>query len=163
MRKAVLWADIAHPINIGGHGDPESEVGETIENLTFRDIDILEQDEDDYPYQGCMAVVCGDKNLARNILFEDIRIESIQEGMMFNIRVNYNPKYDKQPGRGIDGLTFRNITYDGIGEDKSVIFGFDESRRVKNVTFENIVINGKKMKDTKDFVKNEFVDNIVVK
>ena len=163
VRKAVLWADIAHPINIGGHGDPESEVGETIENLTFRDIDILEQDEDDYPYQGCMAVVCGDKNLARNILFEDIRIESIQEGMMFNIRVNYNPKYDKQPSRGIDGLTFRNITYDGIGENKSVIFGFDENRRVKNVTFENIVINGKKMKDTKDFVKNEFVDNIVVK
>ena len=110
-----------------------------------------------------MAVVCGDKNLARNILFEDIRIESIQEGMMFNIRVNYNPKYDKQPGRGIDGLTFRNIMYDGIGENKSVIFGFDENRRVKNVTFENIVINGKKMKDTKDFVKNEFVDNIVVK
>lgn len=31
------------------------------------------------------------------------------------------------------------------------------------MTFENIVINGKKMKDTKDFVKNEFVDNIVVK
>lgn len=163
VRKAVLWADIAHPINIGGHGDPESEVGETIENLTFRDIDILEQDEDDYPYQGCMAVVCGDKNLARNILFEDIRIESIQEGMMFNIRVNYNPKYDKQPGRGIDGLTFRNITYDGIGENKSVIFGLDEKRRVKNVTFENIIINGKKMQDTKDFVKNEFVDNIVVK
>lgn len=163
VRKAILWADIAHPINIGGHGDPESEVGETIENLTFRDIDILEQDEDDYPYQGCMAVVCGDKNLARNILFEDIRIESIQEGMMFNIRVNYNPKYDKQPGRGIDGLTFRNITYDGIGENKSVIFGFDENRRVKNVTFENIVINGEKMKDTKDFVKNEFIDNIVVK
>ena len=51
--------------------------------------------------------------------------------MMFNIRVNYNPKYDKQPGRGIDGLTFRNITYDGIGENKSVIFGFDENRRVK--------------------------------
>lgn len=163
VRKAVLWADIAHPINIGGHGDPESEVGETIENLIFRDIDILEQDEDDYPYQGCMAVVCGDKNLARNILFEDIRIESIQEGMMFNIRVNYNPKYDKQPGRGIDGLIFRNITYDGIGENKSVIFGLDEKRRVKNVTFENIIINGEKMQDTKDFVKNEFVDNIVVK
>ena len=41
-----------------------SRSGENIENLTFRDIDILEQDEDDYPYQGCMAVVCGDKNMA---------------------------------------------------------------------------------------------------
>ena len=33
--------------------------------------------------------------MARNILFEDIRIESIQEGMIFNIRVHFNPKYDK--------------------------------------------------------------------
>ena len=79
--------------------------GETIENLIFRNIDILEHDEDDVPYQGCMAIVCGDRNKARNILFEDIRVESIQEGKLFNICVNFNPKYDKQPGQSIDGVT----------------------------------------------------------
>ena len=163
VRKAVLWADVAHPINIGGHGNPEAEVGEDIENLIFRDIDILEQDEDDYPYQGCMAVVCGDKNMARNILFEDIRIESIQEGMIFNIRVHFNPKYDKAPGRGIDGITFRNITYQGIGENKSVIFGYDNDRKVRNVTFDNIVINGEKIENTQDFLINEFVENVTIK
>ena len=82
VQNAVLWADIAHPINIGGHGDPESPVGEVMENLTFRQIDILEHDEDDVPYQGCMAIDCGDKNLVRNVLFEDIRVESIQEGRL---------------------------------------------------------------------------------
>lgn len=163
VRKAVLWADVAHPINIGGHGNPEAEVGEDIENLIFRDIDILEQDEDDYPYQGCMAVVCGNKNMARNILFEDIRIESIQEGMIFNIRVHFNPKYDKAPGRGIDGITFRNITYQGIGENKSVIFGYDNDRKVRNVTFDNIVINGEKIENTQDFLINEFVENVTIK
>ena len=112
-------------------------MGEDSEILIFRDIDILEQDEDDYPYQGCMAVVCGDKNMARNILFEDIRIESIQEGMIFNIREHFNPKYDKAPGRGIDGITFRNITYQGIGENKSVIFGYDNDRKVRNVFSDN--------------------------
>lgn len=163
VRRAVLWADIAHPINIGGHGDPEAEIGENIENLTFKDIDILEHDEDDYPYQGCMAVVCGDKNLARNILFEDIRIESIQEGMMFNIRVNYNPKYDKAPGRGIDGLTFRNIRFNGIGENRPVIYGFDKDRMARNITFEDIWINGKKLKGLDYFLMNEFVENVVIK
>ena len=163
VRSAILWADIAHPINIGGHGDPEAEIGENIENLTFKDIDILEHDEDDYPYQGCMAVVCGDKNLARNILFEDIRIESIQEGMMFNIRVNYNPKYDKAPGRGIDGLTFRNIRFNGIGENRPVIYGFDKDRMARNITFEDIWINGKKLKGLDYFLMNEFVENVVVK
>lgn len=35
VQNSILWADIAHPINVGGHGDPESLIGETIENLIF--------------------------------------------------------------------------------------------------------------------------------
>lgn len=163
VQNSILWADIAHPINIGGHGDPDSPTGEVIENLTFRNIDILEQDEDDPPYQGCMAVDCGDKNLVRNILFEDIRVESIQEGRLFYIKVRFNPKYDKQPGSGIDGIIFRNITYTGIGENPSLIEGLDKDRMVKNVTFENVVINGEKMKDLKGFSINEFIKEIRVK
>ena len=33
--KPVLWADVAHPINVGGHGDPDSSTGEVIENAYF--------------------------------------------------------------------------------------------------------------------------------
>jgi len=163
VQNSILWADIAHPINIGAHGDPDSPTGEVIENLTFRNIDILEHDEDDVPYQGCMAIVCGDKNKARNILFEDIRVESIQEGRLFNIRVNFNPKYDKQPGQSIDGVTFRNITYNGVGENPPLIKGLDKDRIVKNITFENIIINGKKITDLNDFIMNEFVEGIKIK
>lgn len=108
VQNSILWADIAHPINVGGHGDPESLIGETIENLIFRNIDILEHDEDDVPYQGCMAIDAGDRNRVKNILFEDIRVESIQEGKLFHINIRFNPKYDKQPGQSIDGVTFRN-------------------------------------------------------
>lgn len=163
VQNAVLWADIAHPINIGGHGDPESQVGEVIENLTFRQIDILEHDEDDVLYQGCMAIDCGDKNLVRNVLFEDIRVESIQEGRLFHLNVRFNKKYDKAPGRGIEDITFRNITYNGIGENPSLIKGIDSNRKVKNVLFENVMINGQQMKDLKGFVANEFVENVRVK
>lgn len=163
VQNSILWADVAHPINVGGHGDPDSPTGEVIENLTFRNIDILEQDEDDPPYQGCMAVDCGDKNLVRNILFEDIRVESIQEGRLFYVKVRFNPKYDKQPGSGIDGITFRNITYTGIGENPSLIEGLDKDRMVKNVTFENVVINGERMKDLKGVVTNDFIKGIQIK
>lgn len=83
LQNSVLWADVAHPINIGGHGDPESSEGEIIEHLVFRNIDILEHDEDDRMYQGCMTISVGDKNWARDILFEDIRVERIQEGRLF--------------------------------------------------------------------------------
>lgn len=33
VQNSVLWADVAHPINVGGHGDPDSSTGEVIENL----------------------------------------------------------------------------------------------------------------------------------
>ena len=163
VERAVLWADVAHPINIGGHGDPDSETGEVIERLTFRDIDILEHDEDDRMYQGCMTVSVGDKNVARDILFEDIRVERIQEGRLFNICVNFNPKYDKQPGRGIERVTFRNISYQGVGENPSQVKGLDESRMVRGVTFDNVVINGERMRDLKGVDCNEYIEDIVVK
>ena len=97
VQNSVLWADIAHPINMGGHGDPDSLTGEVLENVTVRNIDILEHDEDDPLYQGSMNIDCGDKNIVRNVLFEDIRVESIQEGRLFCLKVLYNPKYNKAP------------------------------------------------------------------
>lgn len=163
LQNSVLWADVAHPVNIGGHGNPDDATGEVIENITVRNVDILEHDEDDALYQGCMAVDCGDKNLVRKVLFENIRVESIQEGRLFHVNVRFNPKYDKQPGRGIEDIIFRNITYDGVGESPSLLKGFDKNRMVKNVTFENVVINGIRMKTADGFITNEFVEGIKVK
>ena len=163
VRNSVLWADVAHPINVGGHGDPDSLTGEVIENLTFHNIDILEHDEDDPLYQGCMTVDCGDKNWVRNVLFEDIRVENIQEGRLFYVKVRFNPKYDKQPGNGIEGITFRNITYTGVGENASLVQGLDKNRGVRNVVFDSIMINGVKMKHLKGIIKNEFIEDIEIK
>ena len=163
VRNSVLWADVAHPINVGGHGDPDSLTGEVIENLTIHNIDILEHDEDDPLYQGCMTVDCGDKNWVRNVLFEDIRVENIQEGRLFYVKVRFNPKYDKQPGNGIEGITFRNITYTGVGENASLVQGLDKNRCVRNVVFDSIMINGVKMKHLKGIIKNEFIEDIEIK
>lgn len=163
VQNSVLWADIAHPINMGGHGDPDSLTGEVLENVTVRNIDILEHDEDDPLYQGSMNIDCGDKNIVRNVLFEDIRVESIQEGRLFCLKVLYNPKYNKAPGNSIEEITFRNITYDGVGENPSLIKGIDENHSVRNITFENVVINGKRMKDVNEFITNEFIKDIKVK
>ncbi|MDL2211219.1 glycoside hydrolase, partial [Bacteroides sp. OttesenSCG-928-M17] len=88
---------------------------------------------------------------------------SIQEGCLFYINVRYNAKYDKEPGRGVENITFRNITYNGVGENPSLLKGLDAQRMAKNITFENVVINGVKMKDTKEFRTNEFVKGVKVK
>ncbi|HEX8461881.1 MAG TPA: glycosyl hydrolase family 28 protein [Segetibacter sp.] len=146
VTNSTLWADVAHPINIGLHGNTD-RVGDTIENVVFKNIDILEQDEDDPDYQGCMAITDGDLNLIRNIVFEDIRVDDFEEGQLLNLRVLFNSKYNTGPGRGIENIRFKNISYNGNNLAASVISGLDTAHTIKSVTFENLRINGKIIED----------------
>ena len=51
-----------------------------MENLTYRNIDILDHREMQVDYQGCLAINAGDNNLVRNVRFENIRIENFHDG-----------------------------------------------------------------------------------
>jgi hypothetical protein len=136
-----LWADVAHAINIGGHGNAENP--EVIEDLTFRNLDILNHDEPQINYQGSFAISCADNNLVRDVLVDNVRVENIQRGQILNIRVLYNPKYASAPGRGIENVLFKNLTYNGENANLSVISGYNEQRAIRDVVFENLKINGK--------------------
>lgn len=144
VRNSILWADVAHPINIGTHGNTVTG-DEVLENMMFSNLDILEHDEDDRDYQGCMAINVGDHNLARNITFENIRVENIQEGQLFHLRVMYNQKYNTGPGKGIRNIVFRNIFCTARHMNPSIMQGYDKQRMVEDITFENVIINGKKI------------------
>ncbi len=145
MRNSTLWADVAHPIFIGIHGN--SAIQDSIVGLTYENIDILCQSEPQVDYQGCLAINCGDNNLVKNVLFDNIRIEQIHQGSLFHIKVGYNAKYCTAPGRGVENITFRNIRYYGTPPYMSVISGYNEERKVKNITFEGLKINGKLIYD----------------
>ncbi len=145
MRNSTLWADVAHPIFIGIHGNAER--GDTIENLRYENIDILCQSEPQIDYQGCLAINCGDHNLVRNVLFDNIRIENIHRGSLFQVKVGYNQKYCAAPGRGVENITFRNIRYYGAEPYLSIINGYDEKKKVSGVTFEGLKINGRLISD----------------
>ena len=160
VTNSVLWADIAHAINIGGHGSAGGT--EVIEDIEFRDIDVLGHDEDDRMYQGVMAIGDADNNLVRDVVFEDIRIDDIQEGMLFNFRVVYNPKYSHAPGSGIEGVTVRNVSFKGGDINRSVIGGYAANRGVRNVTIENVTIAGTRLKRS-DIDIGSFVEGLVVK
>ena len=114
VQNSTLWADIAHPINIGTHGNTKTE---------------------------------------------DEVLEDIQEGQLFHLRVMYNQKYNTGPGRGVKDIVFRNISCTGKYINPSLIEGYDKNRKVENILFENIVLNGKRVTtleelnvDKKDFV-----------
>lgn len=140
MRNATLWADVAHPIFIGLHGNPAKP--DSIVGLVYENIDIICQSEPQVDYQGCMAINCGDDNYVKDVLFDNIRIENIHQGSLLHVKVSHNAKYCTAPGRGVENVTFRHIRYYGEQPYMSVINGYNEERKVKHVTFEGLKING---------------------
>lgn len=141
VQNSTLWADVAHPVNMGGHGNPEDP--EVIENIMLKNIDILNHDEPQINYQGCISLVAADENLIRNVRVEDIRVEDFQQGQLVHLRVVFNPKYSKAIGRGIENVLFKNLTYNGENANLSIICGYNEQRDIRNVVFENLKINGR--------------------
>ena len=145
MQNSTLWADVAHPILIGTHGNTDNP--DVLENLNYINIDILDHKEAQVDYQGCMSLNAGDSNLIRDVRFENIRIENFRQGQLVNLRVFYNSKYCTSPGRGIENVLFKNITYNGDNAEFSIIAGYDSQRKIKNVVFENLRINGTLISD----------------
>ncbi|MER5525586.1 glycosyl hydrolase family 28 protein [Streptomyces sp. NPDC002677] len=140
VQNCSLWADVAHPINIGTHGNTDAP--EVIENLVIRNIDILDHREPQMNYQGCIALNPGDSNLIRNVRIEDVRIEDFRWGQVIYMKVMYNTKYNTSVGRGIEDVYVKNLTYTGTHAEPSLLLGYDADHAITNVTFENLVING---------------------
>ncbi|MFB6341623.1 glycosyl hydrolase family 28 protein [Saccharicrinis sp. FJH62] len=145
MQNSTLWADVAHPVMIGIHGNSENP--DVIENLKYSNIDIIDHKEMQVDYQGCMTINAGDNNFIKDVLFEDIRVEDFREGQLVNLRIFYNKKYCNAPGLGIENVTFRNVEYNGKNANISIIAGYNQQRMVKNITFENLKINGELIYD----------------
>lgn len=145
MQNSTLWADVAHPIFIGLHGDVNN--CDVIENVSYTNIDILDHKEKQIDYQGCLAINAGDNNLIRNVRFESIRIEDFRQGQLVTLRICFNKKYCTAPGRGIENILFKDITYNGMNAEPSIIAGYNEERKIKNICFENLCINGEVISD----------------
>ncbi|KAF7960237.1 hypothetical protein EAE96_001835 [Botrytis aclada] len=148
IRNCTLLADIAHAINIGTHGNPAKP--ETMSNIKISNIDILDHFENQLWYQGCIGINAADENLIENVLIEDIRIEKISKGQLLNLRVIQNAMWTTAPGRGIRNNTFKNLD---LSIEKSEIvnpsqlLGYNETRNIENITFENLKIGGQYIHD----------------
>jgi len=174
VQNATLWADVAHPILVGTHGSTPKP--EYLEDLKFINIDVLDQKEAQIDYQGCLSLNAGDSNFIRNVVFENIRVEDFRQGQLINLRVFYNAKYCTSPGRAIENVLFKDINYTGKNAQLSIIAGYDDNRKVKDIVFENLVINGTlifdtmpgkpawfKTSDMAGFFIGEHVENVVFK
>jgi hypothetical protein len=174
VNNAVYWADVAHPIMIGLHGDIDKN--EEISDVVYENVNILRHNEMQLDYQGCIGINNGDNILCRNLAFRNFHIEDIENGMLFNFRVCFNKKYCHAPGRGISNVLVENLNYHGRNPNISLIMGYSPDRRVENIRFCNLTINGLKIRDdmkqkpswykTADFARiflGEHADGIVFK
>ncbi|KPM45623.1 hypothetical protein AK830_g956 [Neonectria ditissima] len=162
IRNCTLLPDIAHPIQIGTHGNPSKP--ETLSGIHISNIDILDHHETQMWYQGCISVNAGDENLVEHVDFENIRIEKISKGQLVNLRVMQNAMWTTAPGRGIRNVTFKNIDLNMENSrvvNPSQILGFDATRKVEDVTFENLRIGGECIHDSMQkprwFMVSDFV------
>ncbi|KAF0315750.1 transmembrane protein, partial [Colletotrichum asianum] len=146
IQNGALWADVAHPINIGTHGNSVNP--ETMSDITIRNIDIMDHREFQMGYQGAIAINPGDSNLVRNVLIENVRVEDFRMGQVITMMVMYNQKYNTSPGRGISNVTIRDLVYTGENANTAIMTGFNETRSVEFVRFENLVINGLRVSDS---------------
>jgi hypothetical protein len=146
VRSSVLWADVAHPMMIGIHGDHEQD-GDIIEDILFENIDILEHHEPQPNYMGAMSINAGDKNVIRNVTYDRIRVEDFELGQLLDVRVVWNKDYNPVAGRRIENVVFRNIEYNGSTLHPSRIHGFSADNPVDGVSFINVRINGQAVTD----------------
>ncbi|MFC5467953.1 glycosyl hydrolase family 28 protein [Cohnella suwonensis] len=161
VRNSVLWADVAHALNMGIHGDHDRD-GDVIEDIAFENIDILEHHEPQVNYWGAMSINAGDKNTIRNVTYDAIRVEEFELGQLLDIRVVWNKDYNPAAGNRIENITFRNIAYNGANTNPNRIHGFDAERVVEGVRFINLRINGELIlnSDKGNFDINEYAYGI---
>ncbi|KOU77587.1 endo-polygalacturonase [Streptomyces sp. MMG1533] len=140
IQNTTIWADVAHAIHVGTHGN--SDTPEMIENLVIKNVDILDHREPQMDYQGCISLNAGDSNLIKNVRVDGVRVEDFRWGQLINMRVMYNKTYNTSVGRGIEDVYIKDLTYTGTRANPSLFLGYDADHAIKNVTFENLVVNG---------------------
>ena len=94
--------------------------------------------------------VHGGRGHMSDYLFEDIRIENANWRLFYLTLAKHEfaPR-DGEMGQ-ISHLTFRNITATGSLPRPNVIKGWDSQHKVFNVTFENLKINGKFIRNAEE-------------
>jgi hypothetical protein len=146
IRDCVIWQlENGAPFQISWNM-PTDNSGFHVKNI---DIIRMEHRTDQINLAAVDAVHGGSGHMS-DYLFEDIRIENA-DWRLFYITLAKHEFADRNGEMGqISDLTFRNITASGNFQRKNVIKGWDADHKVSNVTFENLVINGRLIRSAEE-------------
>lgn len=182
VEKCVFWnAAWGNGLEIGF----ELHASE-VKNITFRDCDIIHVESG-----AVFSIHNSDKAIVKNVLYENIRIEDARHKLIdlaiFRSRYctdgsseqsyiteNYfhgawdgvlkvpeeKKEYHAQFRGQIENIQFKNIYLYGI-VPFSIISGYDDNHLVKGITFDNIILNGRKVENIEDLkICREYAEKV---
>ncbi len=155
FRDSTLWNDFARPMEIGVEMRCDYA-----KDIRFKNIDVIHS-MTGYPIMG---IHHGDHANVSGILIDDIRLEDIHGGQIFDLRIT-NSVWNKDDRKGsISDVTIKNIAIveeQPIIPSRSRVEGYDENTTIEDVTLENFSFCGRFAKtidecqvDVYDFAKN---------
>ncbi len=140
-RNCVIWQmENGAPFQIGWNG------ATPYANCYVNNIDIIRVEHEwDNENEAVFCAVHGGSSHKEHFLMENVRIDN-SNWRIFHIVTKPNRWGDWNPEKGsISDIKFRNIEFYGVQKIPSLIMGHDEKHPIYDVTFENVVINGKKI------------------
>ena len=168
IKNSQVWSDTNNALELGAE-----TVASYYDNIKFSNIDIL-YNYDDYTYpdyhkeRSAINICALNATDFSNIIFENIRVEQAKRLISINMCDDYwfgSIQGNWSWAGNIDGIVYKNITSYSTGSNEIRIHGRDENHKVKNIQFENVVINGTSINSFSDthFQVNSFVDNLQIK
>ena len=172
ITDSVMWSDCNNAMVVG-----EGSMAAYYDDITFSNIDVLYSYDDRDNHErmnerAVMSIVLLHGTEVGNITWEDIRINNCQRLVCFRFLESYwfgSITGDQSYPGYVDGVTLRNITCSSNNTSKIaneiLICGWSEDKQIKNVTFENFVVNGEKLTsaDNPYMNVNEYVSGIEFK
>ena len=161
LQNSTLWSDQGGAAHVG----PESfsTTDQTYDGITIKNIDVLRVNNYDIDWaRGVLSVIVGDGATARNITYQDIRVDSISSTTnLINVRVGQTP-FNASPGYLMQNVSFNNISLKGPNQKANVIYGYDAGRVVDGVHFTDLQINNICVGSTSagGFLTNAYTRNI---
>ena len=148
VKHCVLWNQLAHALSIG------AELRENVSDVLFTDCDIIH----DQGREWSLRVFHTDASVISNIRFNNIRIEESHQ--LISLWTGKNVSSFNQQLGYIRDISFTNISATG-SPLVIALTGGDAEHAIENVTFKNISLNGKMLKE-ESILRNPFVKHIDV-
>jgi len=155
VERCVVWNDKVRCFGIAG------ETMSDIQNVTFRNCDILRSFADWTREVGALCIITCDSGVISNIVFEDIRIRH-EVNYAINCMIMLDKwSTDKKAGH-VKNIVFRRIH---IPSDVPIqIWGYDSEHLVEDVLLEDLSIYSGNVKiESKSLIeKNRYTERIVL-